>query len=253
MQIKGKTVAITGAGRGLGRAMALEFATRGADIAALDLNTEDLAETVKLCTAAGITARSYRCNVAVESQVSETFSAIARDFARLDVLVNNAGIVKDALLVKVRDGQVAGRMSLEQWQAVIDVNLTGVFLCGREAAAHMIAAGHGGVIINISSISRHGNIGQGNYAAAKAGVAALAEVWSKELARYGIRSAAIAPGFCATDILSSMTPETLAKVTAPVPLKRLGEPAEIAHTAAYIVENDFFTGRCIEVDGGLRL
>ena len=253
MQIKGKTIAITGAGRGLGRAMALEFAVRGADVAAVDLNADDLAETLRLCTEHGVTARSYRCNVAVETQVSDTFTAIARDFGRLDVLVSNAGIVKDALLVKVRDGQVADRMSLERWQAVIDVNLTGVFLCGREAAAHMIAFGEGGVIINISSISRHGNIGQGNYAAAKAGVAALAEVWAKELARYGIRCASIAPGFCATDILSSMTPETLAKVTAPVPLKRLGEPAEIAHTAAYIVENDFFTGRCLEVDGGLRL
>jgi 3-oxoacyl-[acyl-carrier protein] reductase len=253
MQIKSKTIAITGAGRGLGRAMALEFAARGADIAAVDLNADGLAETIRLCTERGVTARSYRCNVAVESEVSALFATIVRDFARLDVAINNAGIVRDALLVKVRDGQVAGRMSLEQWQAVIDVNLTGVFLCGREAAAHMIALGQGGVIINISSISRNGNFGQSNYAAAKAGVAALAEVWAKELARFGIRSAAIAPGFCATDILSSMPPETLAKVTAPVPLKRLGEPAEIAHTAAYIVENDFFTGRCVEVDGGLRL
>jgi 3-oxoacyl-[acyl-carrier protein] reductase len=253
MQIKGKTIAITGAGRGLGRAMALEFAVRGADIAAVDLNADDLAETLRLCTEHGVTARSYRCNVAVEAEVSSLFTAIVRDFGRLDVTINNAGIVRDALLVKVRDGQLAGRMSLDQWQAVIDVNLTGVFLCGREAAAHMIALGQGGVIINISSISRNGNIGQSNYAAAKAGVAALAEVWAKELARYGIRSASIAPGFCATDILASMPPETLAKVTAPVPLKRLGAPAEIAHTAAYIVENDFFTGRCVEVDGGLRL
>jgi 3-oxoacyl-[acyl-carrier protein] reductase len=133
------------------------------------------------------------------------------------------------------------------------VNLTGVFLCGREAAECMVEGGKGGVIVNISSISKDGNMGQTNYSAAKAGVASMTTVWAKELARYGIRVGAIAPGFCATDILSGMTPETLARVTAPVPLKRLGEPREIAHTAAFIVENDFFTGRTIAVDGGLRL
>jgi 3-oxoacyl-[acyl-carrier protein] reductase len=157
------------------------------------------------------------------------------------------------LLIKVKDGVVTDRMSLRQWQAVVDVNLTGVFLCGREAAAHMVKFGHGGVIINISSISRHGNAGQTNYAATKAGVAAMTVVWAKELARYGIRSGAIAPGFTNTDILSSMRPEVLQKVIAPVPLRRLGDPAEIAHAALFIVENDFFTGRCIDLDGGLRL
>ena len=122
-------------------------------------------------------------------------------------------------------------MSLAQWQAVIDVNLTGVFLCGREAAERMIKLGNGGVIINIASISKAGNAGQSNYSAAKSGVAALAVTWAKELARFGIRAAAIAPGFIRTDLLASMPPEMLEKVTAPVPLKRLGLPEEIAHTA----------------------
>jgi 3-oxoacyl-[acyl-carrier protein] reductase len=179
--------------------------------------------------------------------------AIVSDFGTLDVLINNAGIVKDGLLIKVKDGKVVGKLSLEQWNAVIGVNLTGVFLCGREAAERMVTLGRGGVIINISSISKDGNFGQTNYSAAKAGVASMATVWSKELARYGIRIGAIAPGFCATDILAGMTPETLAKVTAPVPLKRLGQPVEIARTAVFIVENDFFTGRTLAVDGGLRL
>ena len=175
------------------------------------------------------------------------------DAGRLDGLVNNAGILKDALLVKVKDGDVVGRMSLAQWQAVIDVNLTGVFLCGRAAAERMIRLGNGGVIVNISSISRHGNAGQTNYSAAKAGVAAMAVVWAQELARYGIRAASIAPGFVATDILSAMKPEMLDKMIAPVPLKRLGEAAEIARAARFIFESDFFTGRCLELDGGLRL
>jgi 3-oxoacyl-[acyl-carrier protein] reductase len=252
MNMKDKVVAITGGGRGLGRAMALAFAGRGAHVALLDLNPADLDETKRLVEAQGVRATGYVTNVASEENVVASMDAILRDFGRLDVLVNNAGITKDGLLVKVKDGEVTGKMSLDQWNAVIGVNLTGVFLCGREAAERMIRLGHGGVIINISSISKDGNYGQTNYSAAKAGVAAMTVVWSKELARYGIRSGGIAPGFCATDILSAMKPEVLAKVVEPVPLKRLGLPEEIAHTAVYIAENDFFTGRTIEVDGGLR-
>jgi 3-oxoacyl-[acyl-carrier protein] reductase len=116
----------------------------------------------------------------------------------------------------------------------------------------MVKLGNGGVIVNISSISRSGNAGQTNYSAAKAGVVAMAEVWAKELARYGIRTGSIAPGFVRTDILSAMKPEVLERMTAPVPLKRLGDPAEIAQAARFIFENDFFTGRCIDLDGGLR-
>jgi 3-oxoacyl-[acyl-carrier protein] reductase len=253
MQIQGKTIAITGAGRGIGRAMAIAFAARGGNLALIDLNQADLDESKKLCAAEGVTARTYVCNVTNEEQVIATMDAIARDSGRLDVLVNNAGIVKDGLLLKVKDGQVVGKMGIDQWSAVIGVNLTGVFLCGREAAERMVKLGNGGVIVNISSISADGNAGQTNYSATKAGVAAMAVVWAKELARFGIRAGAIAPGYCATDILSGMTPETLAKVTAPVPLKRLGEPQEIAQTAVFIVENDFFTGRTIHVDGGLRI
>src|SRR5258706_419754 len=154
---------------------------------------------------------------------------------------------------KGRDGAVIGKMSLAQWQAVIDVNLTGVFLCGREAAERMVELGHGGVIINISSISRAGNIGQSNYTAAKAGVASLVVVWARELARYGIRVGGIAPGFTHTTILDSMKPELLQKIVAPVPVGRLGRPEEIAHAARFIFENDFFSGRIIELDGGLRI
>jgi 3-oxoacyl-[acyl-carrier protein] reductase len=252
MNLQDKVVAITGGGRGLGRAMALAFAGRGAHVALLDLNPADLDETQRLVEAAGVRASGYVTNVSSEEQVVATMDALVRDFGRLDVLVNNAGITKDGLLVKVKDGEVVGKMTLDQWNAVIGVNLTGVFLCGREAAERMVRLGNGGVIVNISSISKDGNYGQTNYSAAKAGVAAMTVVWAKELARYGIRAGAIAPGFCATDILAAMKPEVLAKVVEPVPLKRLGLPEEIAHTAVYIAENDFFTGRTIEVDGGLR-
>ena len=252
MEVRNKTVVVTGAGRGIGRAIALQLASRGANLALFDLNGDDLEETRGLCAGESVRARGYWMNVADEGEVSTAMTCVASDFGRLDGLVNNAGIVRDGLLVKVKDGAVVGRMTMDQWNAVIGVNLSGVFLCAREAAAHMIELGNGGVIVNISSISRVGNAGQSNYSAAKAGVESMGVVWAKELARYGIRVGSIAPGFTHTEILASMRPEVLDKLTAPAPLKRLGRPEEIAHAVRFIFENDFFTGRCLEVDGGLR-
>ena len=253
MQIKDKVVAVTGGARGIGKAIAGAFVERGARVALIDLSPADLDAARSEFAGTGAKVSTYAANVAREDQVVAALDGIVADLGRLDVLVNNAGIIKDGLLVKAKDGVVTGKMGLEQWQAVIDVNLTGVFLCGREAAERMIRLGHGGVIINISSISKCGNAGQTNYSAAKAGVTAMAVVWAKELARYGIRAASIAPGFTRTDLLAGMPPEMLDKVTAPVPLKRLGLPEEVAHAAVFIAENDFFTGRAIDIDGGLRL
>jgi 3-oxoacyl-[acyl-carrier protein] reductase len=253
MQMTDKTVVITGGGRGIGRAIAERFGRDGARVALLDVNAADLDATRSTLEAAGVAARSYQVNVAVEEEVVAAMDRVVGDFGSLDVMVNNAGIFRDALLVKVKNGEIVGKMSLAQWQAVIDVDLTGVFLCGREAAEKMIRGGSGGVIINISSISRHGNAGQTNYSAAKAGIFAMTVVWAKELARYGIRTGAIAPGGIRTEILSAMRPEMLEKLVTPVPLKRLGEPEEIATAAAFIVSNDFFSGRCIDIDGGFRI
>lgn len=253
MEVRGKTVLVTGAGRGIGRAIALALAERGADLALLDMTAADIEETAALCTRAGVRARCYPVNVAEEAAVITSMDQVVQDFGRLDGLVNNAGIVRDSLLVKVKNDEIVGKMTLAQWQAVIDVNLTGVFLCGREAAERMIRLKRGGVIVNISSISRAGNTGQTNYSAAKAGVAAMTVTWARELARYQIRVGAVAPGFIHTAMVAGMKPEMLAKVTAPVPLQRLGEPAEIAAAVGFIFANEFFTGRCLEVDGGLRL
>jgi len=253
MQLEQKLVVITGSGRGIGRAMALAFARRQANLALLDLNQDDLDQTCAQCTALGVQSRSYVCNVAREEQVVAALDAVVRDFGRLDVMINNAGITHDALLIKVQDGKVVGKMSLAQWQSVIDVDLTGVFLGAREAAARMIELGHGGVIISTSSISRAGNMGQTNYSAAKAGVTAMTVVWAKELARHGIRAGAIAPGFTHTEILDAMKPEMIERALAAVPLKRLAEPEEMAHAAVFIAENDYFSGRVIELDGGQRL
>src|SRR3984957_15394949 len=148
MDIRNKAVVVTGAGRGIGRAVALQLAGHGADVALFDLNAADLEETRALCVTQAVQARSYPVNVADEGQVAEAMTRVAADFGRLDGLVNNAGIVRDGLLVKVKEGVAVGRMSMDQWNAVIGVNLTGVFLCAREAAAHMIECGNGGVIVN---------------------------------------------------------------------------------------------------------
>ncbi|HKU16406.1 MAG TPA: SDR family NAD(P)-dependent oxidoreductase [Steroidobacteraceae bacterium] len=253
MQLDGKVVVITGAGRGIGRAMALAFARKRSSLALLDLNQSDLDQTRALCEAESARCSAYICNVAREEDVAAALDGVVRDLGRLDVMINNAGITKDALLVKVQEGKVVGKMSLDQWRAVVDVNLTGVFLGAREAAQRMIGLGHGGVIISISSISRAGNMGQSNYSATKAGVVAMTVVWAKELARYGIRTGAIAPGFTRTEILDAMKPEMVERMVNAVPLKRMAEPAEMAHAAVFIAENDYFSGRVVEVDGGQRI
>jgi len=253
MNIKDKVVAVTGGARGIGKAIATAFASNGARIALIDLGSADLDAARAELEGQGGAVRTYVANVAKEDQVVAALDGIVADFGQLDVMVNNAGIIKDGLLIKVKDGAVVGKMGLDQWQAVIDVNLTGVFLCGREAAERMIKLGNGGLIVNIASISKAGNAGQSNYSAAKAGVTAMAVVWSRELARYGIRAASIAPGFTQTDLLAGMPPEMLAKVTAPIPLRRLCLPGEVAQAAVFIAENDYFTGRSIDLDGGMRI
>lgn len=252
MELKDKVVVITGAGRGLGRGMALAFAQKGANVAIVDLNADDIAQTVALCEEQGVKSKGYAVNVAKDDEVEKLFSDVVADFGTLSGVVNNAGITRDGLLIKAKDGEIT-KMSTQQWQMVIDVNLTGVFLCAREAAAKMVELGvEEGVIVNISSLARQGSFGQTNYSAAKAGVVAMTESWAKELARYNIRTGAIAPGTINTDMIAAMKPEARDRLIGAVPLKRLGEPDNIAKAATFIFENDYFTGRVVEVDGGLR-
>lgn len=253
MDLKGKTIVVTGAGRGLGRSMAQAIAREGARLALSGIDKAGLRETEQLCSEAGGDAKSYACDVSDEAQVEALFQSVRRDFGNVDGLINNAGITRDALLVKAKDGKVEKKMSLDDFNRVIAVNLSGVFLCGREAAAHMIECGRGGVIINISSISRAGNIGQTNYAAAKAGVSAMTVTWAKELARYNIRVAAIAPGFCDTRMVANIRPDIREKIISSIPLKRLCRPEEVARTALYVLQTDYYNGRTLEIDGGMRL
>ena len=251
MNLQDKIIVITGGGQGLGRAMAVNLAGHGAKLALIDLNEELLQETVSMVETAGSTAKAYMANVTNEEDVEVTFKQIVADFGGIDGLVNNAGILRDGMFVKAKDGEIVKKMSLDQFQSVIDVNLTGVFLCGREAAVHMIEGNRKGVIVNMSSIARGGNMGQTNYAASKAGVVAMTVTWARELGRHGIRVGAIAPGVIRTAMTDAMKPEMRDRLEKMKPIGRLGEADEIAHTVKYIFENEFFTGRVVEIDGGL--
>ena len=253
MKIENKTFVVTGAAQGLGEAISLMLAGAGGKLALLDVNPGRLDATLAACRQAGAEAFAFSCDVADETAVQRCFDSIEEQLGPVAGLINNAGILDDAMLVKVKDGEIVDRMSLDTWQRVIDINLTGVFLCGREAAASMIRHGDGGVIVNLSSISRHGNPGQSNYAAAKAGVAALSATWARELARYGIRSVAVAPGVFETEMVASLKPEAHERITSAVPLARTGAVEELAHAVRFIIENDYYTGRILELDGGLRL
>ncbi len=252
MDINSKTIVITGAGQGLGKAIALALARQGAKLVLADIDDERLKDTDRRCRETGIEVGVYIADIAEETAVERLFDQAARDFGRIDGLVNNAGTNADALLVKQQDGEIH-KMSLQDFNKVVAVDLAGVFLCGREAAAHMIGEGHGGVIVNISSIARAGNIGQTNYAAAKAGVAAMTVTWAQELARHGIRVAGVAPGFSDTRMVARMKPVLQEQFKRRIPLNRFGKPEEIADAVSFIFENDYYNGRILEVDGGLRL
>jgi 3-oxoacyl-[acyl-carrier protein] reductase len=254
MQINEMKVVVTGGASGMGRHFVEQLLEAGAQVAAWDMNEAGLNE---LEAAHGGERLLTQCvNVADEEQVQAAMGAAWERFGSVNGLINNAGIFRDALLVKTdkASGEVR-TMSLSQWQTVLDVDLTGPFLCTRELSARHVEAGAQGpaVIINISSVSRAGNMGQSNYSAAKAGLVADTVTWARELARHQIRVAAIAPGFIETPILEGMRPEMVEMMVKQVPVRRLGKPAEVFAGVRFIMECDYFTGRCLDIDGGLRI
>ena len=253
MDIKDKTIIITGAARGLGAAMAKRLATHNCKLGLIDLDKDSIADTASACEEAGAQVICLSGDMTKEDDVANAYAEVVDQMGPLVGSINNAGITRDGLLVKFKDGEFVKRMSLEEWQAVIDINLTGVFLCGREAAQHMIEGEQGGVIINISSVARHGNFGQTNYSATKAGVQSMAVVWAKELSKYGIRVNSIAPGFINTEMVAGMPDNVKEKLSKMVPVGRIGEPDEVAQAAEFIFMNDYYSGRCIDLDGAQRM
>ena len=252
MEIRDKVAVITGGARGIGRQFAFDLAKKGANVVICDVSDANLDDARKFFMENNLQVDFYKMNVTDEKEVEETFEKIAKKYNGIDIVVNNAGIVKDHLLVK-KSEQGFEKFPIEDWNKVIAVNLTGVFLSAREAAYQMIKYNKKGVIVSMSSISREGNIGQTNYTATKAGVAAMTVTWAKELSRYGIRVAAIAPGYIDTELTAPIPAKIKEKLISMIPLKRFGTKEEISKTLIFIIENDYITGRTIEVDGGLRI
>jgi len=252
VDIAGARILVTGGARGLGRTFALDLASAGAAVGACDTDAEGLAALSSDAVQTGYSIWTQEADVTAEASVEQLFADFVAHAGGIDAVVNNAGLNRDGLLIR-KSGDSLEKFPLAKWQAVIDVDLTGVFLCAREAAYHMVGQQTGGVIVSISSLSHKGNIGQTNYAAAKAGVVAMTRTWAIELSRYGIRSVAISPGLTATEMALAMPEEARKRLTDAIPLRRMAEPQEISHAVRFALENDFVNGRVIDVDGGLRL
>ena len=248
-----KVVIVTGASAGIGRATALRFAQERAKVACWDISANDAPALLKEIKDLGGEGLFRRVDVSQPSAIQAAVDDVVNTWGGVDVLVNNAGIVRDAQLVKWKDGAVASVMSEDVFDAVINVNLRGVFLCTRAVVPHMIKAGRG-VILNASSVvGLYGNFGQTNYAATKAGVINMTKTWARELGRYGIRVNAVAPGFIATEILKAMPAKVLDGMVSHTPVGRMGEPDDIAEAYAWLASDRaaFVHGAVLSVDGGL--
>ena len=233
--LENKIVIVTGGAAGIGQATAERFAAEGARVVVWDVSGEP------------------RVDVSSAESVDRALAEVIEKHGRVDVLVNNAGIVRDAQLAKVKDGAVVSAMDDATFDAVINVNLKGVFVCTRAVAPQMIKQGSG-VILNASSIvGLYGNFGQTNYAAAKAGVISFTKTWARELGRYGIRVNCVAPGFIATEMVKAMPQKVLDSMAAKTPLGTMGEPADIANAYVWLASDaaKFVHGAVLSVDGGL--
>jgi 3-oxoacyl-[acyl-carrier protein] reductase len=245
-RLEGKISLITGAAQGIGLATAIKFAQEGAVVVVCDVKQVAVDAAVQQCEALGAQAVGFVMDVTQRDMVDAVVARVMERFGRIDVLVNNAGITQDARLQK---------MTLEQFDRVIDVNLRGVFHCAQAVADIMVEQG-AGVILNASSVvGIYGNFGQTNYAATKFGVIGFTKTWSRELGPKGIRVNAVAPGFIATPILGTIPEKVIQEMEHRVPLRRLGQPEEIANVYAFLASDEasYVNGAVLEVSGGMRV
>ncbi|MEN0006822.1 MAG: 3-oxoacyl-ACP reductase FabG [Bacteroidota bacterium] len=245
-RLAGKTAIITGAAKGIGKATAIKFINEGAAVAIWDIDSKAGEATALELATLGGQVKFYQINAADLAAVQEVTEQVKQDFGGIDILINNAGITRDASLKK---------MSAAQWQQVIDVNLTGVFNCTKAVYPYMVERG-GGRILNAASVVAHnGNFGQTNYVAAKAGVIGMTKVWAREFGRKGITVNAVAPGFINTEMVQTIPEAILTGLTDRTPLARIGETEDIANAYAFLASDEasFITGTVLNVDGGLVL
>ena len=245
--LEGKVALITGASRGIGKGIALKFAQEGADIAFTDLNRdENMEATERELEALGVKAKGYASNAADFAQTEEVVAKVKEDFGHIDVLVNNAGITKDGLMMRMSEGQ---------WDAVINVNLKSAFNFIHAVLPIMMRQRSGSIINMASVVGVHGNAGQANYAASKAGLIALAKSIAQEVGSRGIRANAIAPGFIETAMTAALPEEVRADWCKKIPLRRGGQVEDIANVALFLASDmsSYVTGQVIQVDGGMNM
>ena len=253
MRLKDKVALITGGGNGIGRATALRFAKEGASVIVSDMDEVGANETVQLIGAEGGRAQAVAGSVAVRAEAQRMVDAATGNFDRLDILINNAGITRDGLTVRVKDSDVK-MMTDEQWDAVLEVNLKGTWLMSQLAAVPMMKQ-KSGRIVNTASVGAQGNIGQANYSASKAGVIGLTKTLALEWARFNIAVNCVAPGGVKTRMTSTIPDAIMAQLVERIPLKRMAEPDEIARVHLFLASDDasYVTGQVIWVDGGLTV
>lgn len=251
--LRGKVVLITGAIAGIGRATAMRFAEEGSRIAAWDVSDKAAAQLQSAIHWAGGEAHFQTVDVTKASDVTSAAQAVVDQWGRIDVLINNAGIVRDAQLVKWNGGSPESVMAEEVWDSVLNVNLKGVFLVTRAVVPHMIKAGGGVVLSAASVVGLLGNFGQTNYVASKAGIIGMTRTWARELGKHKIRVNAVAPGFIATDMVRAMPEKILQAMVARTPLGRAGTPEDVANTYVWLASDQasFIHGAIISVDGGV--
>lgn len=253
MRLENKVAIVTGSGGGIGRATAQRFAKEGAHLVLCDVDAASVSETVKLITDTGGKAFSVAGSVSQRTEAQKIVDAATREFGRLDILINNAGITRDALTVRVKEGEIK-MMTDEQWDAVLDINLKGAWMMAQLAAVPMIRQ-KSGRIVNTASIAALGNIGQANYAASKAGVIGLTKTLALEWARFNIAVNCIAPGGVKTRMTATIPENVMAGLIEHIPLKRMAEPDEIAAVHAFLASDEasYITGQVIWVDGGVTV